>query len=98
MIYISRDKFIAILCYCLVNTAVYLRGDNEQLRTSLLILGVILIPIFLSRIYAWFSSWGFMESLARDFGKGVSAGHISFFYWLVFAVVSLFFLFNWRLY
>ena len=77
---------------------IYLRGDKKQLEASLLVLGIILLPILFSRLIAWFASWGLMESLAKDSRKGVSSNQVSFFYWLVFIIVSMFFLFNWSLY
>jgi len=98
MIYIAKNKICAIIIYLLVNTVVYFRGDNAQLESSLWVLSLILIPILLPRLEAWFASRGYMESLAKDFRLGVSPDLVSFCYWFFLIIASLFFLFNWSLY
>jgi len=82
----------------MVNVVVYFRGIEGQLELSSFLLGVILLPILFPSIIAWFASWGFIESFAKDFGKGLSPDLVSFFYWLVLIIVSMSFLFNWGLY
>lgn len=98
MIYIAKNKVIAILVFLFVNAVIYSRGNAEHLEFSLSILGVILVPILFPGIFSFFAGWGFMESLARDSGKGVSPNFVSFFYWLLFIIVSMFVLFKWGLY
>lgn len=97
MIYLTKSKLAAIALYFVVNVVVYIRGIEGQLEASLWILGVTIIPILAPSIVAWFASWGFMESLAKDSKQGLAPYLVSFFYWLLLIIVSLFFLMNWSL-
>lgn len=94
MFYLSKNKLWAIALYCCVNTVVYLRGDINQSQLCLLVLAVALLPIMAPSLVAWFASWGFMESLAKDSKVGLSPSLVSLFYWIVLIIVSLLFLFN----
>lgn len=96
--YLAKNKIYGVGIYLLVNAVVYIRGNKGQLELSLSVLGVILIPILMPRLVAWFASWGFMESLAKDSRSGLPHGFVSFFYWLILIVASMYFLFNWGLY
>ncbi len=96
--YIAKNKIYAVLLYIIVNAVVYQRGDQAQLDASLLILAVIILPIFIPGVFAWFARWGFMESLAKDSGSAVSPDMVSLFFWLVFIIASTFFVFNLSLY
>ena len=98
MIYISKSKLCALALFIVVNVVVYFRGIEGQLELSFLLLGAILIPIFFPSVVAWFSSWGLIESLAKDSRKGLSPDLVAFFYWLILIIVSMFFLFNWQVY
>ncbi len=98
MIYISRNKLYALVLYCVVNSVVFIRGVEGQLELSSSVIGVILIPILFPSLVAWLASWGLIESLAKDSKLGLSPDLVSFFYWLLLVIVSMFFLFNWRVY
>lgn len=82
------------MLYVVVTTIVYIRGLEGQYEASLLIMGVILLPIMFPSVVAWFASWGFMESMAKDSRAGLSPSLVAFFYWLILLIVSVCFVFN----
>lgn len=98
MIYLDKNKACAIAVYLAVNAWVYLRGIEGQFDVSALVLGAFLIPILMPGLVAWFGSWGFIESLAKDSSAGLSPSVVSFLGWLLLIMASAFFLFNMSVY
>jgi len=89
---------IALGIYIAVLLLVWSRDNIEHTQGAAIVLGVLLIPVLFPRVFAWLSSWGFMESLASDSGKGVSVSMAGLFFWILYIIACLFFVFEWSIY
>ena len=96
--HISKSKLVAILIYIGVVGLVWLRGNTGYTQGTAIVLGIFLIAILFSRLFAWSASWGMMESLASDHGKGVPTSMASLFYWILYLIACAFFVFEWSIY
>ena len=98
MIPIQKHKVIAILIYACVLTLIWFRDGEQRAQGAAIVLGVFLIMIVFNRLFIWFASWGPMESLASDRGRGVPVGPAILFFWCLYVIAILFLVFKWSLY
>jgi hypothetical protein len=90
---VERHQVIALLIYIIMVSLQYLRaGEDEAFKTAQLLLAC-LVPIFLYRVFAYFSGFGFPEIFAKDYGSENHAGPYAFFFWMVYIIACLFILF-----
>ncbi len=94
MIHIENHKIKAIALYIIVVLFEWLSGGQKNGTEVVLILSGLLLPILFSEVFAFFSSFGFMESYASDSRDGVSPNTISFLGWILFLLGCTYFLFN----
>ncbi|KAG1651210.1 Prolyl-tRNA editing protein ProX [Nymphon striatum] len=71
-------------------------GGEENGLAAAVILGLLLILILFSGVFAFLGSFGFMESFASDHRDGLSTNAVSFLGWILFLLGCAFFLFNWN--
>ena len=96
MIHIESHKLKAIALYIIVVLFEWFSGGQENGTAAAFILGVLLAIILLSQVFAFFGSFGFMESFASDHGDGLAPSAVSFLGWILFLIGCAFFLFNWN--
>ena len=94
MIHIERNKLIAITIYLSVTSFEWLIGGQENGLAAAVILGLLLIMILFSGVFAFFGSFGFMESFASDFSDGLSSSSVSILSWTLFIFGCAYFIFT----
>ena len=94
MIHLERHKLIAIAIYILVVLFEWMNNGQEHGTDVAVVLGMFLLIILFAGIFAFFGSFGFMESFASDSRDGLSTNAVSIVGWLLFLIASAFFVFN----
>lgn len=96
---IEKHQVVAVLIFVGVSVLVAIRdGTGNETLARIVVLLVFLVPLFLYRLVAYFSSVGFMEYFASDYGSENPAGVYAFFFWLLFLIACSFQLFEWSIY
>ena len=93
----GRHKLIAITLYIIVVLFEWFSGGQENGLAAAVVLGGLLLLILFSQVFAFFGSFGFMESFASDHRDGLSPNSVSFLGWILFLIGCAFFLFNWNI-
>ena len=96
MLHIESHKLKAIVLYIIVVSFEWFSGGQENGTAAAFILGVLLVVILFSNVFAFLGSFGFMESFASDHREGLSPSSVSFLGWILFLIGCAFFLFNWN--
>ena len=94
MIYFETHKLIATAIYASVVAFEWLNNGQEHGIAVAVVLGMFLSIILFEGIFAFFGSFGFMESFASDSRDGLSNSSVSFLGWILFLIACAFFLFN----
>ena len=98
MIHLEKHKLVAIGVYASVVAFEWLNSGQENGLAAAVVLGVFLLLIIFSGIFAFLGSFGFMESFASDSREGLSSSTVSILGWIVFLIGCAFFIFNFRIY
>ena len=94
MLLLERHKLIAITIYLLVVLYEWMHNGQEHGIAVAAVLGLFLIIILFEGIFAFFGSFGFMESFASDSRDGLSSSAESVLGWVLFLIACTFFVFN----
>ena len=94
----AKHKAVAVLIYFAVCGFEALVDGKEAFIVAAIVLLIPLLYILLHRVTAFFASVGFWEFFARDYSKPMHAEPYAFLPWLVYIVLILFLLFNWRVF
>ncbi|MEB8432926.1 hypothetical protein OO007_11875 [Cocleimonas sp. KMM 6892] len=96
MPYIEKHKLTAIGIYIIVVLFEWFSGGQQNGLAAAAVLGLLLVLIVFSGVFAFLGSFGFMESFASDHREGLSTSSVSFLGWILFLIGCAFFLFNWN--
>jgi len=94
MPYIEKHKLTAIGIYIIVVLFEWFSGGQQNGLAAAAVLGLLLLLILFSGVFAFLGSFGFMESFASDHSDGLSSNAVSFLSWILFLIGCAFFLFN----
>jgi len=94
----ERHQVVALVIYLVMVAVIGLRAGVDGVIEQGGILFMFLLPILFVRVIAYYSSFGFWEFFAKDFGSGNSPGPYAFFFWMLFIIACLFTLFGWSIY
>lgn len=94
MPYIEKHKLIAITIYILVVLFEWMTEGKDHGIAVAVVLGLFLLIILFERVFAFFGSFGFMESFASDSRDGLSNSAVSVLAWILFLITCTFFVFN----
>ena len=94
MPHLTSSKIKAIALYFIVVSFEFFSGGQANGSATAVMLGGFLLPILFSETFAWFSSFGLMESFASDSREGLSPNIVSFLGWILLLIGCAYFLFN----
>jgi len=94
MFYYEKHKLIAIAIYIAVVAFKWINNGQDYGIAVAVVLGMLLTMILFEGIFAFFSSFGFMESFASDSREGLSNSSVSIVGWVLFLIGCAFFVFN----
>ena len=96
----AKHKAVAVLIYFAVCGFEALADGKEAFIIAAIVLLIPLLYILFHRVTAFFASVGFWEFFARDYKKPdpMPTEPYAFLPWLVYIVLIMFLLFNWRVY
>lgn len=98
MLHLEKHKLLAIAIYLLVVLFEWINNGQEHGIAVAVVLGMLLCIIIFEGIFAFFGSFGFMESFASDSRTGLSTSAVSILGWLLFLIACAFFVFNLKIF
>ena len=95
---IERHQLAATALFGITGLIILARdGMSDATLGKFVILIALLLPIWLYRLIAWLSSFGFPEYFARDFGSRNLPAPYAVFFWIVFLIACVMMIFDWSL-
>ncbi|MCF6283467.1 MAG: hypothetical protein L3J28_14910 [Candidatus Polarisedimenticolaceae bacterium] len=92
----ERHQKIATVIAAAIFAILSIRDGIDLALSDGLLLLMGLLPIVLYRWIAYFSSFGFPEVFAKDYGTENHPAPYAFFFWLLFLLLCLALLFGWQ--
>ena len=78
MIHIEKHKLVDVAVYMSIVAFEWHTGGKDNGIAVAMVLGLFLLIILFSKIFAFFGSFGFKESFASDYGDGISPSSVAF--------------------